>query len=96
MKRPAAVLALAVVGCVPSLSPALADCMCSANGTRYELGAVVCVNTSSGSWLGRCGKVLNNTSWKKLADGCPLTLGIRFEDVPMSRPVEPRAPDWHG
>lgn len=66
--------------------------MCSANGTRYELGAVVCVNTASGSWLGRCDKVLNNTSWKKLADGCPLTLDKRDDGLPLSRPLGPRAP----
>jgi hypothetical protein len=96
MKRSAALLALAFVGCLPYLSPALADCMCSANGTRYELGAVVCVNTSSGSWLGRCGKVLNNTSWKKLTDGCPLTQGTRDGGPPMSRPVVPGLPIRYG
>ncbi len=56
--------------------PAFAEpeCTCLANGTRYAEGSVVCIRLPSGSWLARCGKVLNNTSWQKVQDGCPTTL----------------------
>ncbi|MEO9612023.1 MAG: hypothetical protein ABJG86_12340 [Nitratireductor sp.] len=50
------------------------ECTCLANGTRYAEGSVVCIRLPSGSWLARCGKVLNNTSWQKIQDGCPTTL----------------------
>ncbi|MVA97466.1 hypothetical protein GN330_09420 [Nitratireductor sp. CAU 1489] len=50
------------------------ECTCLANGTRYAEGSVVCLRLPSGSWLARCGKVLNNTSWQKIEDGCPTTL----------------------
>lgn len=79
-----------------SLTPALsaglnglaaADCMCAANGTRYETGAVVCIRSPAGDWLGRCGKVLNNPSWEKLADGCPVTLDAGDREPPMSQPA---------
>ncbi len=69
---------------------AAADCMCAANGTRYEMGAVACIRSPAGAWLARCGKVLNNTSWEKLADGCPVTLDVRRFVAPMSR----QESDW--
>lgn len=54
--------------------PAAADeCRCIANGERFELGSVVCLRLPSGNQLARCGKVLNNTSWKMIGEGCPLT-----------------------
>lgn len=49
------------------------ECMCIANGQRYTLGETVCLKLSGGSWLARCGKVLNNTSWQKIGDGCPIS-----------------------
>ena len=69
--------------------------MCAANGTRYEMGAVVCIRSPAGSWLGRCGKVLNNSSWTKLGEGCPLTLETRGEATPLSHPAGPRLDDPH-
>jgi hypothetical protein len=66
---------------------AVADCKCAANGTRYEMGAIVCVRSPAGAWLGRCGKVLNNSSWEKLTDGCPVTLDAASPPRPMSRPL---------
>lgn len=51
-------------------SDALADCMCAANGTRYEQGETTCIRLSSGNYLARCEKVLNNSSWTRISDGC--------------------------
>lgn len=33
-------------------------------------GAVVCIDLASGTYLARCERVLNNTAWRKLRDGC--------------------------
>lgn len=81
-----------------SLTPALsagltglaaADCLCAANGTRYGTGAVVCIRSPAGDWLGRCGKVLNNSSWIRLGDGCPMTLETGGKEAPPSHPAGP-------
>ncbi len=76
---------------LPLTGPAAADeCMCRANGERFELGSVVCLKLPSGDRLARCGKVLNNTSWKMLGDGCPITSADeekrRAEPSPLSSP----------
>ncbi len=48
------------------------NCSCVANGQRVELGELFCIRTASGKqFLARCERVLNNTSWKRLQDGCP-------------------------
>jgi len=76
MKRSAAVLALVVVGCVTAHSHALADCMCAANGTRFEQGETTCIRLSSGNYLARCEKVLNNSSWTRISNGCQDVSGL--------------------
>lgn len=52
-------------------APAFADCQCLANGTAYKEGDVACLRLPTGDIMARCGKVLNNTSWSKVSDGCP-------------------------
>ncbi|WP_136657157.1 hypothetical protein [Nitratireductor sp. XY-223] len=48
------------------------NCSCVANGQRVQLGELFCIRTASGKqFLARCERVLNNTSWKRLQDGCP-------------------------
>ncbi|MEP3436478.1 MAG: hypothetical protein ABJN75_06840 [Hoeflea sp.] len=57
-----------------SLSPAFAgqECECLGNGKRIKEGGVVCLQIgSSQRYLARCERNLNNTSWKKISDGCP-------------------------
>lgn len=49
----------------------LADCECRANGQLYRHGELACLRLPTGDQLARCDKVLNNSSWKKLRDGCP-------------------------
>jgi hypothetical protein len=59
-----------------SMSPSLAgqDCECVGNGKRIKEGGVVCLQIgSSQRYLARCERNLNNTSWKKIADGCPIS-----------------------
>lgn len=92
MDRRIILVAIAAVLAPMAPSAARADCMCAANGTRYEMGAVVCIRSPAGSWLGRCSKVLNNSSWTKLGDGCPMSLEMRA-GPPLSHPVEPRPAD---
>ena len=71
-----AVLAgLLVCGAALTSAPrdALADCECRANGQTFKQGEVVCLKLPSGAQLARCEMVLNNSSWKKISDGCPQT-----------------------
>jgi hypothetical protein len=51
--------------------PANADCQCVANGRMFEQGQVTCLKLPNGAQLARCSKELNNSSWKKMQDGCP-------------------------
>jgi hypothetical protein len=54
-----------------TVSSAAADCACRAPGFIVQHGETVCLNTPSGPRLARCEKVLNNASWKFLAESCP-------------------------
>jgi len=50
------------------------DCECVGNGKRVKEGSVVCLQIgSSQRYLARCERNLNNTSWKKITDGCPVS-----------------------
>jgi hypothetical protein len=64
------ILVVAIVSAF-AVGPARADCTCRANGQDYPEGQLACIRLSSGSYVARCGKVLNNTSWIKVSDGCP-------------------------
>jgi hypothetical protein len=58
------------------VSPAVAgqDCECLGNGKRIKEGSVICLQIgSSQRYLARCERNLNNTSWKKISDGCPVS-----------------------
>jgi hypothetical protein len=46
-------------------------CSCVANGRDYELGETACLSVGGRTFLAQCARVLNNTSWKKIADECP-------------------------
>jgi len=52
--------------------PAMADCKCMANGRVFHHGEIACLRLPSGPQLAQCGMVLNNSSWIKLQDGCPV------------------------
>jgi hypothetical protein len=50
----------------------MADCKCIANGRTFHHGEIACLRLPSGPQLAQCGMVLNNSSWIKIQDGCPL------------------------
>jgi hypothetical protein len=62
---------LIVVALADSPEPTMANCQCRANGREFEQGQVACLRLPSGTELARCGMELNNSSWKKIQDGCP-------------------------
>jgi hypothetical protein len=51
---------------------AFADCQCVANGRIFHHGEIACLHLPAGPQLAQCGMVLNNSSWIKLQDGCPV------------------------
>ncbi|TDH39178.1 hypothetical protein E2A64_08940 [Pseudohoeflea suaedae] len=65
--------AFAVLALLSGASPvSAAECQCVTKGQRVDLGTVICLEVSpSVRYLARCERVLNNTSWRKLGDGCP-------------------------
>lgn len=66
------VVLLAAILATPFPAYAGADCECVGNGKRVKEGQVLCLQIGpSTRYLARCEKVLNNTSWKKLAEDCP-------------------------
>lgn len=61
------IVAVILAGSLAGAARADPNCKCRYFGKRYELGTVMCVMGR----LSRCVMVLNNTSWKPIADGCP-------------------------
>lgn len=50
-----------------------ARCTCrNRDGTRYEHGALVCLNVDGRKYLARCEMALNVPNWKKVQEGCPV------------------------
>jgi len=43
------------------------NCTCRYSGQNYKTGAIMCIRGK----LSRCDFVLNNTSWKTIAETCP-------------------------
>ncbi len=76
---------LFVAGAPQALAGDDINCSCVANGQRIELGKLFCIKTASGKeFLARCERVLNNTSWKRVQDSCPMALDL---STPTDRPV---------
>jgi hypothetical protein len=59
------------IAVVALASPASADCTCRGPGVVAQHGQTVCLKTATGYRLARCEMVLNNSSWKFLAEACP-------------------------
>lgn len=79
-------LSISLVGLVfAHAGPAQADCQCVAAGKKYQLGEVACLSLPEGKRLARCSMVLNNSSWTKVEDACPLAFN---ETAEMSRRIE--------
>ena len=74
-------LSLSLVGLVFAfVAPAQADCQCVAAGKKYQIGEVACLSLPEGERLARCSMVLNNSSWTKMEDACPLAFNETAED----------------
>jgi len=45
----------------------------NAQGTRIDLGGVICITASCTTWMARCEMSANNNlaMWRKVQDGCP-------------------------
>jgi hypothetical protein len=61
----------ATIAVTATASPASADCTCRGPGVVAHHGQTICLKTSTGYRLARCEMVLNNSSWKFLAEACP-------------------------
>ena len=57
---------------LPSAALAGPDCTCRFGGRDLPEGAVVCIDLASGTYTARCERVLNNTAWRRLSEGCAL------------------------
>jgi hypothetical protein len=62
---------IALAALAASQVPAVAGCQCRANGREFQQGQLACLKLPGGTQLARCGMELNNSSWKKVQDGCP-------------------------
>ena len=46
-------------------------CTCRFKGQDIPVGQTMCLDLPNGPVLAQCGRVLNNTAWKTLQQGCP-------------------------
>jgi hypothetical protein len=90
IRRPAlcAVLVLAAWILGPAVASAEPRCLCRYAGQYYAEGECVCMTLSSGARFACCGRVLNNSSWTFVADGCQVATG-----AVAPRPQLASAPD---
>lgn len=72
-------------------APARAECTCRANGQNYQEGQVACLRLPTGSFAARCAKVLNNTSWEKTGEACPLAETDDDDGRQTPRPQAPQS-----
>jgi len=49
------------------------NCTCRYEGNDVAEGNTICMATPKGRQLARCDRILNNTSWKFLGEGCPVS-----------------------
>jgi hypothetical protein len=85
MRTIVAVIAfLAVIG-LPAVADAH-DCLCQSNDASFHPeGSVVCLRVNGEDRLARCEKVLNNTSWRILGQGC-LVAALTVPAAPATAP----------
>lgn len=51
-------------------------CTCrNRDGSRHQLGSLVCLNVDGRRYLARCEMALNVPNWKKVQDSCPVAAG---------------------
>jgi hypothetical protein len=79
MKSVSAFLMVALISAFAGMPPAAslaappdAACTCrNRDGSKLELGQTACIRVGDVTYLARCEKELNVTTWRKLRDGCP-------------------------
>ena len=49
------------------------DCTCRFGGRDMPEGSEICIDLASGTYWARCERVLNNTAWTKVRDGCAIS-----------------------
>ena len=47
------------------------DCRCQSRQGWHPVGSVVCLEVGGRTRLAECVRVLNNTSWRMIGEGCP-------------------------
>ncbi|WP_421912677.1 hypothetical protein [Mesorhizobium sp.] len=83
---------IAMGSIIAATAAALAAPECLANGKSFQLGQSVCLTLAGESHLARCDKVLNNSSWTKVADNCPGDAPTPHPTAPLSTPPPKAAP----
>jgi len=80
-------IAAATLGIVMMAGPlstafaqAKANCTCRFAGQNYKISDIVCIRGK----LSRCEFVLNNTSWKTVAETCPQASAPGVQQSPLS------------
>ncbi|MGB7430905.1 MAG: hypothetical protein WA921_00360 [Ahrensia sp.] len=80
------VLGLATATLVSATGAALSapdvPCTCRYKGLDMQIGDLVCAELPNGDVMMVCDRVLNNTAWKTVQQGCPVT---QIETPTMSR-----------
>ena len=75
------------LGLTPGVTAA--NCQCLANGRAYARGEIACLKPPGASYLARCDIEHNNTSWKKIRDGCPESMDTKTLDGPPASNAVP-------
>lgn len=75
------VMGALVIGSFASLAQAGPNCTCRFAGKNFKTGAVMCIRGK----LSKCDFVLNNTSWKTIAETCPQVLLVPNGDKKQSK-----------
>jgi len=57
------------------------NCTCRYAGKNYKTGDIMCIRGK----LSRCDFVLNNTSWKTIAETCPQVMAPNFPQSPVTK-----------
>lgn len=63
----------AILAATLATAIAAPDCTCRYKGLDIEEGQIICADLPGGKVLMECGRVLNNTAWKTIQKGCPLS-----------------------
>ncbi len=80
-------IAVGSISIVAATTVVLAAPECLANGKSFQLGQSACLTVAGQNQMARCDKVLNNSSWTKVADNCPGDAPAPHPTAPLSTPL---------